>query len=664
MQMVSQLMSRGNEVAQVREEMLQKMLTFDQKMDEVRTEGAATSKRIATFENRMDKVHESERRIQHVEHAISGHFISDDDADAEAEEAEAVAAAAAVAAGTNDGTTDDAVPERTVHEKVQDLHGINNLLRTSLRPVDRSLLVQKQQLDSLQEQMANITLEIAHLGQQRPRSPGGINRGAGADAATVKLLEARLEEMEKRMVGMEESATRGAEKTKSLEDTVKVLSMELAAIKARPVAVASKPAQDESRGGSPDMGPWLQQQAEHMAKENAKVISDVQSLRDQLRSLNKRVDGSADKQSVTTVAEDVEGFKRQLHGRMLSLSSVQSSTGKQVDKLATDVAALGNTTGGLQGTAQEVSWLSRGFDNLETRMRTLASDAEQLASEVHDKLTPAVSSIDDRVSAAEEEHRKSSQTLKTQAEEIRKRAKLSQLAELERAVQSLLQMVQGGMGKSAHKGKAAAGSYRCIVCDSSLDDLSKNQPWSRDGFQPTATLTPELFFDGTRSSTGARRPPSARSARAASPPEQERLHALHHGRQPPGPGAVGAMEVARGTSGARRARPQSAGPAHSQSMGPNPRGHHRPIRPSSALPTRAPKAPSPSGLLPGEGQYVRTGSESPPGTGAANPPVEKVEEGQGGQSMAPNYSDESEGGWREENYQAAGPYAVREVYGV
>ena len=34
MQMVSQLMSRGNEVAQVREELLQKMLTVDQKMDE------------------------------------------------------------------------------------------------------------------------------------------------------------------------------------------------------------------------------------------------------------------------------------------------------------------------------------------------------------------------------------------------------------------------------------------------------------------------------------------------------------------------------------------------------------------------------------------------------------------------------------------------------
>ena len=141
------------------------------------------------------------------------------------------------------------------------------------------------------------------------------------------------------------------------------------------------------------MGPWLQQQAEHMAKENAKVISDVQSLRDQLRSLNKRVESSADKQSVTTVAEDVEGFKRQLHGRMLSLSSVQSSTGKQVEKLLADMAALANTAGGLQGTVQEVSQLSRGFDNLETRAKTLAKDVAELTEEVHSKLTPQVSSI-------------------------------------------------------------------------------------------------------------------------------------------------------------------------------------------------------------------------------------------------------------------------------
>lgn len=421
------------------------------------------------------------------------------------------------------------------------------------------------------------------------------------------------------------------------------------------------------------MGPWLQQQAEHMAKENAKVISDVQSLRDQLRSLNKRVESSADKQSVTTVAEDVEGFKRQLHGRMLSLSSVQSSTGKQVEKLVADMAALANTAGGLQGTVQEVSQLSRGFDNLDTRAKTLAKDVAELTEEVHSKLTPQVSSIGERVCTVEEDHQKTSKSLTAQTEEIRKRAKLTQLSQLESAVQNLLEMVQGGARKGKG-GRAAAGSYRCIVCDSSVDDFSKSQPWTRDGFQPTATLTPELFFDGARNSS-ARRPPSARSARAASPPDQERLHALHHGRQPPGPAAFGAMEVARGASAAseaRRARPQSAGPSQSQSGGGgNPR-HHRPVRPASALhvPTRAPTAPSDGGLLPGEGHYIRTGSESPPGTGAANPPMQEVDEGQvtgGGESgnAAWNHS-EDQGGWREDDQpiQAVGPYAVREVYGV
>jgi hypothetical protein len=475
--------------------------------------------------------------------------------------------------------------------------------------------------------------------------------------------------MDKRMLGMEEAATRGAEKTKSLEDTVKVLSMELAAIKARPVAVASRDADGESRGGGSDMGPWLQQQAEHMAKENAKVISDVQSLRDQLRSLNKRVDSSADKQSVTTVAEDVEGFKRQLHGRMLSLSSVQSTTGKQVEKLVSDMAGLANTAGSLQGTLQEVAQLSRGFESLEIRAKTLAKEVAELTVEVHNELTPQVGSIDDRVTVVQEGHNKTSKTLTTQTEEIRKRAKLTQLSQLEGVVQDLMQMVQGGMGKGGQKGgRAAAGSYKCIVCDSSLDDVSKNQPWSRDGFQPTATLTPELFFDGARNSTGARRPPSARSARAASPPDQERIHALHHGRQPPGPGAIGAMEVARGVSagsGARRARPQSAGPLQSTAGG-NPRGHHRPVRPGSARP------PSTGVLLPGEGRYVRTGSESPPGTGAASPPMQDVDEGQvtaggGTDNVVPNHSEEEQGGWRQDDddhIQAAGPYAVREVYGV
>jgi hypothetical protein len=52
------------------------------------------------------------------------------------------------------------------------------------------------------------------------------------------------------------------------------------------------------------------------------------------------------------------------------------------------------------------------------------------------------------------------------------------------------------------------------------------------------------------------------------------------------------------------------------------------------------------------GERVRTGSDSPPGTGAASPPPVPVQE------------DEA-GGWREEEDPVdRGPYAVREVYGV
>ena len=309
--MVSQLMSKGNETAQVREELLLKMLAVDQKVEDAKEEVAAASSKIDSFGGRMNKIAESEQRIEHMEHAISGDFLPKDeqaDGAAEDEEAAALAAAAAIAEGAEPtaGAESSAgmLPHQVRHEKGKALKGITAVLKLGLQPVDRNLAMLQEQLDSLQEQMASTTLELSHLGAQRPRSPGGAvcgGGGGGADSATVKLLQQRLEEMDTRVIEMEEGQARGAEKNKSLEDQVKVLSMELAAIKARPVAVARAPAAAESSGqggGGPDMGPWLQQQAEHMAKENAKVISDVQGLRDQLRSLNRRVDGAADKKTV------------------------------------------------------------------------------------------------------------------------------------------------------------------------------------------------------------------------------------------------------------------------------------------------------------------------------------------------------------------------------
>ena len=94
------------------------------------------------------------------------------------------------------------------------------MVQARLQPLDKRQLL-------LQEQLANTALEMSHLSSARPRSPGGVSDG-GASAAQAKMLEGRLEEMERRMVGMEEQATVGAEKNKALEDQVRVLSMELA----------------------------------------------------------------------------------------------------------------------------------------------------------------------------------------------------------------------------------------------------------------------------------------------------------------------------------------------------------------------------------------------------------------------------------------------------
>ena len=125
-----------------------------------------------------------------------------------------------------------------------------------------------------------------------------------------------------------------------------------------------------------------------MAKENAKVVSDVSSLRDQLRSLHKRVDGTADKTSVETLGDDVEGFKRQLHGRMLSLSSVQSSQGKTVEKLQDDLGKLAQAAGSLTGTVQEVARLGRGFDSTEARLKGVEVDLAALGVEIKSARLP------------------------------------------------------------------------------------------------------------------------------------------------------------------------------------------------------------------------------------------------------------------------------------
>ena len=225
--MVSQIMSRANEVAQVREELLQKVLEADQRVGEATAETAAAMSRLGTFEERLRLLAASEERINEVEESICGHHLGAEDLGRSEEEAsaDAVAEAAAVASGTHAYRPDDRT--MTKHEKIKKMNGVQLMVQARLQPLDKRQLLLQEQLDALQEQLANTALEMSHLSSARPRSPGGVSDG-GASAAQAKMLEGRLEEMERRMVGMEEQATVGAEKNKALEDQVRVLSMELA----------------------------------------------------------------------------------------------------------------------------------------------------------------------------------------------------------------------------------------------------------------------------------------------------------------------------------------------------------------------------------------------------------------------------------------------------
>lgn len=139
------------------------------------------------------------------------------------------------------------------------------------------------------------------------------------------------------------------------------------------------------------------------------------------------------------------------------------------------------------------------------------------------------------------------------------------------------------------------------------------------------------------------------------------MKALYNGRQPPGPAAIGGMEVAHGRSHVTQPRrPQSAGPFAAGAVGANPgRGRAGMVRPGFAMATRA-------RLLPGEGSTLRRATGSPPGDGAMSPTYQSALAKQG-------EDDPDAGGWRDESsgddahaemQPERGPYAAREVYGV
>ena len=133
--------------------------------------------------------------------------------------------------------------------------------------------------------------------------------------------------------------------------------------------------------------------------------------------------------------------------------------------------------------------------------------------------------------------------------------------------------------KQSHQqsSRGAAVGYKCIVCDTTLHGMARGGVARKfGGFQPSETLNPELFFGdqplhsggisaretavppgggGVHPSPRSNRGGSARSHRAATPPD-ERTRALQHGRQPPQK-----PELMYGSSSSSAQRPASAAAA-------------------------------------------------------------------------------------------------------
>ena len=96
------------------------------------------------------------------------------------------------------------------------------------------------------------------------------------------------------------------------------------------------------------------------------------------------------------------------------------------------------------------------------------------AEELQTDIVPKVNSLGSRVGGVENLGGEHANALSNHSEEIRRRAKITQIEALQTAVKNLMTMMQGnqgadgggGRGKKGGGGKSAAGSYRCIVCDS------------------------------------------------------------------------------------------------------------------------------------------------------------------------------------------------------
>jgi hypothetical protein len=173
-------------------------------------------------------------------------------------------------------------------------------------------------------------------------------------------------------------------------------------------------------------------------------------------------------------------------------------------------------------------------------------------------LTVGVNGLGVRVGGLEQQSAMTQKETKRLATRVEKAAPADKLKELGVAVGHLRQAARGGK-----KTREGAGGYRCLVCDNSLAGIQGIQaPTGADGYIPTSTLNPELYFD-----YATKQVRTQSRTRQLDEAEGARLRALQHGRQPRGPSPQFEAPQSQASPRAFR-RIQSAGPHRGAYRGP------------------------------------------------------------------------------------------------
>ena len=251
----------------------------------------------------------------------------------------------------------------------------------------------------------------------------------------------------------------------------------------------------------------------------------------------------------------------QLHGRMLSLSSVQSSQAKTCQELEAAMVEARRTAGGMATALQEFGALSRSVAAADRRVGEVEQSLRALAKDVQDGVLAGLDGLGTRVGELEETV--TGQAAQFQGAVIKLaegKADLKHLNDLKAAVTDLRAAAAGASGRRSKMAGGAAAGFRCLVCDTSLAGpgggiSSSKSPAPAVQFRPNATLNPELYFDYgevDRRRHGSASPPkqpphsararleqggtAAADSRAFSPAdwadEEGRIRSLQHGRQP------------------------------------------------------------------------------------------------------------------------------------